>query len=412
MAGIYPRCLTTLDVGKKPSSGDSWESFKILFHRFADLPSAVGQMTRSPKFTCNGHDWCLRLYPGGDVHASAGYTSVYLEHCSEGYATASYEISVLDKHQRKANIMSTSSHFSCGETWGWKDFYPQTFIMENILDDEGTLAIVASIKRDAVPPFVPSNPVRGMITSMFLDEESADVCFEVSDVDANADDRDDAASSPVTFHAHRLILKACAPMLASIFGPDDENDKIATASITDVKASIFRHMLYYVYGGSVTDGEMKIHAKDLISATNKYSIVNLKLEAEAAYVKSTVITMENAIENLLFADRLSLALLKETVMDFLAKHHVEASRSLSFPDIPCDVMKDLLVAFGRKTRDGANASSDDDLSTMRVSELRWKLAELGLDVDGSREAMIEALGANAQESADANEEDDDLLQEE
>jgi hypothetical protein len=33
----------------------------------------------------------------------------------------------------------------------------------------------------------------------------------------------------------------------------------------------------------------------------------------------------------------------------------------------------------------------NDLNTMRVSELRRKLHEKGLDVDGSREAMIEAL---------------------
>ena len=34
---------------------------------------------------------------------------------------------------------------------------------------------------------------------------------------------------------------------------------------------------------------------------------------------------------------------------------------------------------------------EDDLSIMRVSELRLKLDEKGLDVDGSREAMIAAL---------------------
>ncbi len=31
----------TADVGRPP--GNKWESFKILFHRFADIPSAVGQ---------------------------------------------------------------------------------------------------------------------------------------------------------------------------------------------------------------------------------------------------------------------------------------------------------------------------------------------------------------------------------
>ena len=73
----------TLDVGHPSSSaGEEWASFKILFHGFTDLPSAVDQCTRSLKFTCNGHRWCIRLFPGGNIHASGGYLSLRLEHCS------------------------------------------------------------------------------------------------------------------------------------------------------------------------------------------------------------------------------------------------------------------------------------------------------------------------------------------
>ena len=398
MAKVHPRCVTTLDVGRKPSSGESWESFRILFHGFADPPSAVDQETRSPKFTCNGHEWCLCIYPGGD-NGARGNTSVYLKLCSEGNVTASFEICVLDKGRRDVgslNLWLKDKNFLIGRTsWGWQNCCSRLNIL-NRVDEEGTLAIIVSIKRDAASPFVPSNPMSGMITKMvtrmFLDEETADVCFEVSDVDSNSDDTD-AAPSPVTFHAHSFVLKACAPMLASLF--DSNEDEIATVSITDVKPAIFRHLLHYVYGGSVPDREMKTYAKDIINAADKYSIANLKLEAEAAYVKSTGITMDNAIENLLFAGALHLALLKEAVMDFLAENHDEAIKKVSFADVPGHLMKDLLVAFGRKNRVGANTGSDDDLSTMRVSELRWRLSELGLDVDGSREAMIEALGATS-----------------
>eukprot|EP00986_Skeletonema_menzelii_P017782 scaffold22011_cov132-Skeletonema_menzelii.AAC.1 len=131
------------------------------------------------------------------------------------------------------------------KTWGWAQYGIRSIILNNHLDGEGTWAIVVSIKRDAAPPFVPSNPMSGMITGMFLDEETADVRFEVSDVDANEDDGDETASLPFTsFHAHRLILKACAPMLASLLGSDDENEKVASVSITDINPTIFHHLLY------------------------------------------------------------------------------------------------------------------------------------------------------------------------
>jgi len=57
-------------------------------------------------------------------------------------------------------------------------------------------------------------------------------------------------------------------------------------------------------------------------------------------------------------------------------------------------MKDLLVAVGRsKIEDKAEEKGDYD--AMRVSELRRQLNEMGLDVDGSREAMIDTLKKGA-----------------
>eukprot|EP00984_Skeletonema_dohrnii_P004968 scaffold1761_cov78-Skeletonema_dohrnii-CCMP3373.AAC.1 len=251
-----------------------------------------------------------------------------------------------------------------------------------------------------------------MIAGMFLDEETADVCFEVS-TEVDSGDGDDAASSPLTFHAHRLILKKCAPMLASLFGSDGE--EIAKSSINDIKPAIFRHMLQYVYGGSVAEGELNTHAKDIINAADKYSIVNLKLEAETAYVNSTIITMDNAIDNLLYADARNCAFLKEAVIDFLTENSEEATEKMSFADVPGHVMKDLLVAVSRREKGKQQERNQDgnNFTTMRVSELRMKLAEIGLDADGSREAMIEALRANDNQSAhngkdDANAADDSL----
>jgi len=118
------------------------------------------------------------------------------------------------------------------------------------------------------------------------------------------------------------------------------------------------------------------------------------------------------MDNLLYADALNLALLKEVVMDFLAENHDEAIESLCFSDVPSYLMKDVFVAFGRKMKGDTNEVCKDGLNTMHVSELRMKLAEIGLDVDGSREAMIEALNANADEFAvDSNEDDEEISDE-
>jgi hypothetical protein len=154
-------------------------------------------------------------------------------------------------------------------------------------------------------------------------------------------------------------------MLFDLFDLDDSDGKIATAIISGVKPDIFRHLLWYVYGGSVPEEELKTHAKDILEATDKYSIVNLKLEAEAAYVESTAITAENVIDNLLYADSKNCALIEEAVFDFLARNGQGVIAKLSFDDVPQLLMKDIAASFKTK---GENSRADD-FDIMRVSEL-------------------------------------------
>ena len=116
--------------------------------------------------------------------------------------------------------------------------------------------------------------------------------------------------------------------------------------------------------------------------------VGLKLEAEAAFVTSETITFDNAIDNLLYADATNCALLKETVLDFIAENGSEASKKLSFEHVPGNVIPYLLAALTKGKQKGNDAN---DFSMMRISDLRKMLAEKGLDIDGSREMMIARL---------------------
>ena len=137
--------------------------------------------------------------------------------------------------------------------------------------------------------------------------------------------------------------------------------------------------------------DLATHAKDIIVAADKYSIIILKLEAEAAYVKSANTTMQSAMDDLLYADAKNCPLLKEAVMNFLTANHYEAAEKISFTDFPAHVVKDLLIAFGRNSKKEASGAATDELSTLCVSALRRKLDEMGSSVDGSREAMIESI---------------------
>ena len=116
---------------------------------------------------------------------------------------------------------------------------------------------------------------------------------------------------------------------------------------------------------------MKNNARDIIDAADKYGVVNLKLEAEASLVTSTTITIENMLDNLLYASSKNCALLQEAVLDFVVENSDEVSDKVSLEDVPSSILADLVAAMSRKYKGGKRGS--DVFSTMRVSELRKKL---------------------------------------
>jgi len=249
--------LNTIDVGNPPSSrnGNKWKEFLFNVHDFANLPSGRDQYTLSPEFECNRLQWQLVVYPGGHHAAQEGYVRVFLKLCSPGTATVTFGVNILNKFGTRFDGPIDINTFDTNRSavYGTYNMMKRSDILDpskNTLDDNGTLAFIVSIKEEteAMPTaFVPNNPFLNMIQEKFLDEETADVCFEVSSSEIE-EDRSKRSRSSTSFHAHRSILQICAPMLASLF-ESNEDRPVRAASITDVSPDIFRHLLFYVYGG-------------------------------------------------------------------------------------------------------------------------------------------------------------------
>mmetsp|Transcript_23964 Transcript_23964/g.45774 ORF Transcript_23964/g.45774 Transcript_23964/m.45774 type:complete len:247 (-) Transcript_23964:85-825(-) len=242
----------------------------------------------------------------------------------------------------------------------------------------------------------------------FMDEESADVVFEVEEEEER---EGNGYGKPRTtiFHAHRLILQKCGAQLAELCsgngGPTTATTTSSSqtptrVSIGDVRPVIFRHMLHYIYGTEVPPDDLKANAREIIDAADKYGIANLKLEAEACLVRSTEIDVANAMDHLLYADAKNCALLKEAVVDFIVENKLEVLERVSLRDAPGGLLADVLAAVARgdrrsKDTSGGNDEDEQLLSTMAISDLRRSMYEKGLDVDGSREALIASLKENS-----------------
>lgn len=410
------RITPVVAFGRAPDeySYDEYNAVEVHFHEFEDIPTMVEDSVASPEFTCLGRRWRLALYPSGsDELSDYGNIAVDLIHLSNGTIKVEFNLSVKNEDGKQIAHFNIRTSFESakGVSEGHRRCVPDFASRMEIVDSlpiSGALVIEVRMKQieatdTPVPPFIPDNPLRENILKKFMDEESADVLIEVGSGETSERTRTRNKgtrktkkakttslatyhSSVATFYAHHLILKDGAPALAELCNSAKKTSPII--QITDVKPIIFRHMLCYIYGGGIFENDMKENAKDIIEACDKYGVVNLKLEAEACYAKHTTFTVDNVLDNLLYADAKNCALLKEAVMDFIVENGRDIIGKVSFEDVPGSMMTDLLTAVtrGKKKDDGPR-----DYDTMRVSTLRKKLHEKGLDIDGSREMMIGRL---------------------
>jgi hypothetical protein len=152
----------------------------------------------------------------------------------------------------------------------------------------------------------------------------------------------------------------------------------------------------------ISNNDMTIHAKEIINAVDRFGITGLKLEAEAYLVTNTTFGVENVKDLLIYADSMNCALLKEVAMDYMLENKDVVLENIRFDDAPGSLVNDVFAAIARaETKRGDNIEISDQgssnnnsashFNSMRISELRQKVHEKGLDVDGSREMLIAAL---------------------
>ena len=379
-------------VGTPPTNYSGWTTTEVQFHNFANLSTERDEDVSSPKFSSLGNPWRVDIYPGGRENSDEGYVAILLSNMSNKSIKIEYGYRVRDAtsnevhHAKVTDIRKFGACDTNGGYNGWAcdNFAKRSKIMKLLVN--GTLVVEVRMRlpdsSNSLPPFIPSNPICKHILNKFMDEESADVVFEVVGRESE---------TSTTFYAHRFILQDFSTTLAELCKPSDGGESTPIA-IADIEPGVFKHILYYMYGGEISDEELEANAKEIIDACDKYGVVSLKLEAEACYVKTTQFSVDNMIDNLLYADSKNLALLKEAMMDYIVANKNSIMGKVSFDNVPGTMITDVLAAMARVDQSEEEGDSESiKYNKMRVSELREMLDEKGLEVDGSREAMIAIL---------------------
>jgi len=331
--------VADVHVGTPPGPLSSWALRRVHFHGFAGLPTTRNEMVCSPPFSCFGHQWRVAVFPGGGEDSKEGYVAAYLSNESPESIQAYYKIILkhpTDQNERSFRIESNDGMrtFEGGHQNSWG--YENTTKRETILTylNNGTLTFeihLRAYKKAELASFVPANPCSGNLLKGFNNEEMSDVAFEVGgEVESAANRRKRAKTTATTFHAFHSILRLNAPSLADMCRPGDKG----SMPIIGVEPEVFKMVLYFCYGGAIKDEELAANAKAIIEAADRFGIVSLKLQAEAVLTEQTEITVDNMLDNLLYANSKNLALFQEKIMDFVAENGDRIVGNVSFDDVP------------------------------------------------------------------------------
>ncbi|KAL7530114.1 hypothetical protein ACHAXR_003315, partial [Thalassiosira sp. AJA248-18] len=202
---------TAVDVGTPSSGFQDWEIIPVRFHGFEGLDASRENIVNSPEFTCFGHQWRLRIYPGGCTTSGDGNVGVFLDHLSDESIEVEFGFTFKNSYGRDVAHCDGRTYkrlfAPCGSVQvGLGNFAKRSDIVNDLV--AGALVIEVRIRHtDSSPlvtaPFIPENPCSKMILKTFMDEESADVVLEVNDGDQQVrNTRKRTPISLVKFYAH------------------------------------------------------------------------------------------------------------------------------------------------------------------------------------------------------------------
>ena len=227
-------------VGEAPSSFPSlWALTKVCFHGFADLPHERGSSIESPNFHCLGHEWYLKLYPGGaarrdeeEEDAVEVNVSLFLYPVGKG-GSMDFEFGFGVEGFRVSTV---------SDDWGYDLFLKHKTALTYLV--KGSLVIEVWMRPLSTTTFIPTNPSsapNSFLASIFNDHQTADIQFKIGG-ETNALARGD---EPL-LSAHRCVLMKMAPMLADLCTTSPGTTSPTTIELPNESVQAFEALLRYI----------------------------------------------------------------------------------------------------------------------------------------------------------------------
>lgn len=118
-----------------------------------------------------------------------------------------------------------------------------------------------------------------------------------------------------SIRAHRAVLAARSPVFLSMFTHDLREKELSTVDISDMSIDACQAFVGCLYGVATSEEELLVHRSELVVASDKYGVENLKKACEESMIVD--VSTENLLERLQMAHTYSLPALKRTCVRLL-----------------------------------------------------------------------------------------------
>lgn len=131
--------------------------------------------------------------------------------------------------------------------------------------------------------------------------------------------------------ANSKLLSAHSPVFASMFACDMLEKKNGRVEITDIELDTFKHLIHFIYYGSVDATLVSSDWLKLIVAADKYSLINLVGICE--FRISEMLVVNNVVDALITADLVNAKVLKEKCKEFIFQNRNAVVRTNGYKNL-------------------------------------------------------------------------------
>jgi len=230
------------------------------------------------------------------------YVSVYLclKESDKPIIKVKYCVSIIDANNKIFKKLATEIiDYENGSSWGFDSFIRRDQLTEssnNLLTDNNLKLhfIIDLIDIKQFNDFKLLNGYKRLINN----KELSDFKFIVEDKE---------------LYAHKVILSARSEVFRAMFSNDMIENRVNICEIPDFQYDVFELLITYIYTGITPKVESM--TSELLAAAEKYQILQLKDICEDIIYYD--LTIKNAIQTLMIADKYNATKILDKVMDFI-----------------------------------------------------------------------------------------------